>query len=93
MQRHTELGCIGSQRLDLSARNRVNTWLDTVDGVTGTSNSYFTDTVGDISGATMSTSMGAASTTQNQREARMFNVFKYRNNSASLDTSAPDTRG
>jgi hypothetical protein len=23
----------------------------------------------------------------------MFNVFKYRNNSASLDTSAPDTRG
>lgn len=68
-------------------------WLDTVDGVTGTSNSYFTDTVGDITGATMSTSMGGSSTTQNQRESRMFNVFKYRNNSASLDTSAPDTRG
>jgi Flp pilus assembly protein TadG len=68
-------------------------WLDTVDGVTGTSNSYLTDTVGDISGATMSTSMGGSSNTQNLREARMFNVFKFRNNSASLDTSAPDTRG
>ncbi|MEQ1491899.1 MAG: pilus assembly protein, partial [Terricaulis sp.] len=68
-------------------------WLDTVDGVTGTSNSYFTDSVGNISGATMSTSMGATSTTQQTRAAAMFNVFKYRNNSASLDTSAPDTRG
>ena len=69
-------------------------WLDTVDGVTGTSNSYFTDSVGNISGATMSTNMAAgAGTTQQQREAAMFNVFKYRNNSASLDTSAPDTRG
>ncbi|MBL8544904.1 MAG: hypothetical protein JNL81_00480 [Hyphomonadaceae bacterium] len=69
-------------------------WLDTVDGVTGTSNSYFTDSVGSISGTTMSTNMGSgAGTTQQQREASMFNVFKYRNNTASLDTSAPDTRG
>lgn len=68
-------------------------WLDTVDGVSGTSNSYFTDSVGNISGATMSTSMGLTSTTQQAREAAMFNVFKYRNNTASLDTSAPDTRG
>ncbi|MCX7356859.1 MAG: pilus assembly protein [Alphaproteobacteria bacterium] len=68
-------------------------WLDTVDGVTGTSNSYFTDSVGNISGATMSTSMGLTSSTQQAREAAMFNVFKYRNNAASLDTSAPDTRG
>ncbi|MEQ1811090.1 MAG: pilus assembly protein TadG-related protein [Terricaulis sp.] len=69
-------------------------WLDTVDGVTGTSNSYFTDSVGNISGATMSTNVaGGSGTTQQQREAAMFNVFKYRNNSASLDTSAPDTRG
>jgi hypothetical protein len=65
-------------------------WLDTTDGY---SNSYFTDTVGDISGATMSTSMGNAANTQQQREARMFNPFKYRNNNASLDTSAPNTRG
>jgi Flp pilus assembly protein TadG len=68
-------------------------WLDTVDGVSGTSNSYFTDSVGDIPGATMSTSMGGSSSTQKQREARMFNVFKFRNNNASLDSSAPDTRG
>lgn len=69
-------------------------WLDTVDGVSGTSNSYFTDSVGAISGATMSTNMGSGGgTTQQQREAAMFNVFKYRNNSASLDTTAPDTRG
>jgi hypothetical protein len=65
-------------------------WLDTTDGY---SNSYFTDTVGDISGATMSTNMAGGATTQQQREARMFNVFKYRNNNASLDTTAPSTRG
>lgn len=66
-------------------------WLDTVDGY---SNSYFTDSVGNISGATMTTSRGtSAGTTLQQQQARMFNVFKYRNNSASLDTSAPDTRG
>lgn len=69
-------------------------WLDTVDGASGSSNSYFTDSVGAISGATMSTNMGSGSgTTQQQQQAAMFNVFKYRNNSASLDTSAPDTRG
>ncbi len=69
-------------------------WLDTVDGVSGTSNSYFTDSVGAIPGTTMTTHMGGgAGTTQQQREAAMFNVFKYRNNAASLDSSAPDTRG
>ena len=69
-------------------------WLDTVDGVSGTSNSYFTDSVGNIASATMSTNMASGSgTTRQQREAAMFNVFKYRNNAASLDTSAPDTRG
>jgi Flp pilus assembly protein TadG len=31
-------------------------------------------------------------TAQEQREARFFNVFKYNGGSASLDTSAPDTR-
>lgn len=69
-------------------------WLDTVDGVTGTSNSYFTDTVGAIPGATMTTHMGGgAGTVQRQQQAVMFNVFKYRNNTATLDTTAPDTRG
>ena len=66
-------------------------WLDTTDNY---SNSYFTDTVGDITGATMTSSMGSTSgSTTQQQQARMFNVFKYRNNNASLDTSAPDTRG
>ena len=65
-------------------------WIDTTDGY---SNSYFTDTVGDIANATMSTSNGNSANTQQQREARMFNVFKYRNNNASLDTSAPDPQG
>ncbi|WP_395645994.1 pilus assembly protein TadG-related protein [Terricaulis sp.] len=67
-------------------------WLDTTDGY---SNSYLTDTTGDITStsATMSSSNGNSATTQQQREARMFNVFKYKNNSASLDTTPPDTRG
>ena len=65
-------------------------WLDTTDTY---SNSYFTDTVGDISGATMSTSMGTGATTAQARQARMFNPFKYRGNAASLDTTPPDTRG
>lgn len=65
-------------------------WLDTADGY---SNSYYTDTVGDVTGATMSTSNGSSATTQDQREARMFNVFKWRNQAASIDSSAPDTRG
>jgi Flp pilus assembly protein TadG len=65
-------------------------WLDTTDGY---SNSYLADNIGDISGATMSSSNGASATTQNQREARMFNVFKYRNTNASLDTTPPNTRG
>ena len=69
-------------------------WLDTTDGY---SNSYFTDTVGDIqsgSSVTMTSSMGTGSgSTQQQREARMFNLFKYRNNSASLSNSAPSVRG
>ncbi len=66
-------------------------WLDTADGY---SNSYLTDSVGDISGATMTTSMGASSgSTLQQQQARMFNPFKYRNNSASLTSSPPSIRG
>ena len=65
-------------------------WLDTVDSY---SNSYLTDSIGDISGATMGTNMSGSPSTQDAREARMFNVFKYRNTSASLDASPPDTRG
>jgi Flp pilus assembly protein TadG len=57
------------------------------------SNSYLADTAGDISGATMSSSNGTSTTTQDQREARFFNVFKYRNTNGSIDDSAPDTRG
>jgi len=62
------------------------------------SNSYLSDTAGDlgtINGATvtMTSSNGASTNAQDQREARFFNVFKYRNTAASLDTSAPDTRG
>jgi Flp pilus assembly protein TadG len=71
-------------------------WLDTVDGLSGisSSNSYITDSVGAVSGATMSSRMGPNQSTAAERaEGQMFNVFKYRNNSASLDTSAPDTRG
>lgn len=70
-------------------------WLDTVDGSSpASSNNYLTDTVGSITSATMTTSRGStAGTTLQQQQARMFNPFKYRNNSASLDTSAPDTRG
>ena len=65
-------------------------WLDTADGY---SNSYLTDTIGDITSATMSSANSNSATTQQQREARMFNVFKYRNQSASISTSAPDVRG
>jgi Flp pilus assembly protein TadG len=42
---------------------------------------------------TMTTSNGSSATAQEQREARFFNLFKYRNTNASLDASAPDTRG
>jgi Flp pilus assembly protein TadG len=68
-------------------------WLDTVDNES--SNSYLTDSVGNIpSPAVVSTRMASGNTsTQERWEARMFNVFKYNNNSASLDTSAPETRG
>ncbi|HRP11004.1 MAG TPA: pilus assembly protein TadG-related protein [Terricaulis sp.] len=65
-------------------------WLDTTDGY---SNSYLTDTLGDISGATMSSSLGSSATTQERREARMFNVFKYNRTAGSITTSAPDARG
>jgi hypothetical protein len=65
-------------------------WLDTTDGY---SNSYYTDTIGDIPGATMSSSMTNTATTQQRREARMFNVFKYNNTNASLSNSAPSVRG
>lgn len=56
-------------------------------------NSYIDDTPGDLPGTTMSASTSGGSSAQDQREARFFNVFKYRGNNASLDTSAPDTRG
>lgn len=57
------------------------------------SNSYLADTPGDIPGATMTSSDGISASAQDQREARFFNVFKYRGTAASIDTSAPDTRG
>jgi Flp pilus assembly protein TadG len=61
------------------------------------SNSYLSDTAGDIvtngTAVTMSSSNGASANAQDQREARFFNVFKYRNTAASIDNSAPDTRG
>jgi hypothetical protein len=57
------------------------------------SNSYLADTAGDIPSATMSSSNGSSTTPQDQREARFFNVFKYRNTTASIDDTAPDTRG
>lgn len=56
-------------------------------------NTYLDDTPGDIPGATMSSTNGSSTTAANRREARFFNVFKYRNTGASLDTSAPNTRG
>lgn len=65
-------------------------WLDTTDGY---SNSYLTDSIGDVSGATMSSSMSNGTSTQQQREARMFNVFKYNNTAGSITSSAPDVRG
>ena len=65
-------------------------WLDTTDGY---SNSYLTDTIGDITGATMSTSMGGSANTQQRREARMFNVFKFNGSAGSITTGAPDARG
>jgi Flp pilus assembly protein TadG len=42
---------------------------------------------------TMTTSNGGAPTAQEQREARFFNVFKYRGTSASIDSTPADTRG
>lgn len=71
-------------------------WLDTVDGISGLSsaNSYITDSQGAITGATMGSRMASGNATNAERaQAQMFNPFKYRNNTASLDTSAPDTRG
>ncbi len=47
---------------------------------------------GNIFTVTMSTG-NITATSQEQREARFFNVFKYRGTSASLDDTAPDTRG
>ncbi len=65
-------------------------WLDTTDGY---SNSYLTDTVGDVTGATMSSSLSNSATTQQRREARMFNVFKYNNTAGSITTAAPSAIG
>jgi len=71
-------------------------WMDTVDGISGLSsaNSYIADSQGNITGATMSSRMASGTTTSGERaQAQMFNPFKYRNNTASLDTTAPTTRG
>ncbi len=71
-------------------------WLDTVDGISGLSsaNSYIADSQGNITDATMGSRMASGTPTSGERaQAQMFNPFKYRNNTASLDTSAPDTRG
>lgn len=71
-------------------------WLDTVDGISGlsSSNSYITDSQGNITSATMSSRMNSGSTSTAERaEGQMFNLFKYRNNSASITTTAPNTRG
>lgn len=57
------------------------------------SNSYLSDVAGDIPGVLMTSSNGASASAQNQREARFFNVWKYRNTAASIDDTAPDTRG
>lgn len=57
------------------------------------SNSYLSDTAGDVAGLTMTSSNGTSANAQQQRTARFFNVFKYRGTSASLDSTAPDTRG
>jgi Flp pilus assembly protein TadG len=42
---------------------------------------------------TMSSGQPTSATAQEQREARFFNVFKYRGSNASLDATPPDTRG
>lgn len=48
---------------------------------------------GNIFTATMNSGNGASVSAQELREARFFNVFKYRGGSGSIDNSAPDTRG
>jgi len=75
-------------------------WLDTLDsdhnpdGNSNTSNNYMDDDNGDISGLTMTTSMSAGGGSPDQQAmAHMFNPYKFRNSSVSLDITAPDTRG
>lgn len=68
-------------------------WVDSYDSG---SNSYYTDTTGDItssSNVTMTTGSDNSPTTAESRAAYTFNVFKYRGQNASIDTSAPTTRG
>jgi len=48
---------------------------------------------GNIFNVTMSSGQPSSPSAQDQREARFFNVFKYRGGSASLDTTPADTRG
>jgi hypothetical protein len=50
-------------------------------------------TAGNMNVVTMSTGQPTSASAQQQREARFFNVFKYRGGSASLDTTPADTRG
>jgi Flp pilus assembly protein TadG len=75
-------------------------WVDTLDpennNNANTSNNYHDDDAGDISGAVMTTAMNASLTGGSPEQrgmAHMFNPYKYRNNSSTIDTSAPDTRG
>jgi len=48
---------------------------------------------GNIFTVTMTSGNGATVSAQELREARFFNVFKYRGAAASIDSTAPDTRG
>jgi Flp pilus assembly protein TadG len=78
-------------------------WLDTLDQEhipsgqgNSTSNNYLDDDQGAALAAnfTVTTSMSAsAGSSQQQAMAYMFNPFRYRNTAASIDTSAPNTRG
>jgi Flp pilus assembly protein TadG len=69
-------------------------WIDNLDGL---GNSYLADNAGDmnVAGATGFAMRGSASGTGYTRtqQGRYFNPFKYRNNNAALDTTAPDTTG
>jgi hypothetical protein len=67
-------------------------WVDTIDNQS--SNSYITDSDGNITSATMSSRLNSGSSSTLQTwQAQMFNPFKYRGQNASITTAAPNTRG